>query len=162
TCSKSRLRSSSSLGSWNPKTPSLLRSSTVFLTAAFTSSSVNSLEGPFAAGAAVSPAGGAACADWSLARKNSRAFWIFSSGFLRNACFERAVQFTEQSVLTSWPAAKPMAHSLLNSPLAGDALGGGWSPAVAGADTAKNNAAAAAVARATEAKPRQDLLYFMT
>src|SRR5262249_17226163 len=77
------------------------------------------------------------------------------------AFFERAVQFTEQSVLTSWPAAKPMAHSLLNSPLAGDTLGGGWSPAVAGADTGKNNAAAAAVARATEAPTREDLLYVM-
>jgi hypothetical protein len=50
---------------------------------------------------------------------------------------------------------------LSNSPLAGDALVGGWSPAVAGADAAKHSATAAAVARATEAKPRPDILYFI-
>ena len=54
-----------------------------------------------------------------------------------------------------------MAEELSNSPLAGDALVGGWSPAVAGADAAKHNTAAAAVASATEAKPRLDILDFI-
>src|SRR4029079_8832412 len=56
------------------------------LTAAFTSSSVNSLEGPLAAEVAGWDA------DWSLATKNSRAFWIFPSGFWRKASFDFSVE----------------------------------------------------------------------
>jgi hypothetical protein len=87
----------------------LLRSSTVFFTAAFTSSSVKSLVGPLEAGAAVSPVVGAAA----------------GAGVITGAFVVGSAAITD-------------------------------------VETAKHNAAAATVAGATEAKPRPDILYFMT
>jgi hypothetical protein len=63
-----------------------------------------------------------------------------------------------------------MVQELSNSPLGGAAAGagviagvfvGGWSAAIKGAAAAKHNAATTAVARATEAKPRSNMSYFM-
>src|SRR5512144_109865 len=117
----------------------------------------------------------------SWARKNSFAFWMFSSGFLRKASFDAlvlkqytlpsgAVQLTEQSVLTIWPEARPMAQELSNSPLevAGgvgviaDEGAGGSSAAIAGVKAApRHKATAIAVARAIEATPRPETSYII-
>src|SRR6476620_6431684 len=109
--SKTRWRSALSFGSRNTKAPSLVRSSTTFFTAAFTSSSVNSLVGQVAAAGA--------------------------AGAL--------------SLVGAAAGAGVIAGVLVE----------GWSAALRGAATAMHSAAAIAVARAIETRPRLELSYII-
>src|SRR6476469_4334531 len=116
--SKMRWRSALSFGSRNTKAPSLVRASITFFTAAFTSSSVNSLVGPVAPEVAAAGAAGGAGA---------------------------------LSLVVAAAAAGVIAGVLVE----------GWSAALRGAATAKHSAAAIAVARAIETRPRSELSYII-